>query len=1526
MPLPGGPATKAGNDYEIDWTVYQLAKIIDGQAERIQIEALTVEKAEFVITAGSRQELHQAKCSHTDGKWSLSILGSAKYRLLQAIFRQLSANSNTQFVFVSGSDAPELRELAERANSAQDLNEFESVFVSAQSQRDNFKKLKSSWNNADTAAVYELLQRIEVRTIDGRTVKDLARDLLAALFLTNPDNVYDALYRLAACRNSLHKRIDREQLISYLRSKSFKFRQLVKPSEAPSLISDVTDRYIEITRRKLIQDSLISRTSTQELLTSIKANANGGVDCVVTGKAGGGKTACVIECVETLRQGSHPVTVLAFRLDRIDTVSSTKKLGEDLGLEESPAFVLGTAAEATSSEAVLIIDQLDAISRTSGRSSEFFDIIDDLLREARGWRNRVKKFHVLVVCRKFDWENDHHLRRLLIEDHTHISVTDFSLDEVKSVLHKGDFKAESFTAKQLELLRLPQNLSLFLDIKLDPVSELRFSSTKELFDHYWNKKRQAVNEYVTLSADHWYDIIQVLCDEMSTSQRLSVLKEKLDKFPVDYVYQMASEGVLSYDEKRYGFGHETFFDYCFARGFVAQEESLTAFLINSEQHLFRRAQVRQVLVYLRDAVRERYCTELRTLLEKDDIRYHLKALACALAVEMPDPEDKEWEVLAPWLESEIEAIKRGLPNPDKFASLVWNRFFFSQPWFQVADRNGLIACWLASENDNLVDSAVSYARIHQRHSGERVTALLEPFVDTGGNWPQRFNFIMQWADHGNSRRFFDLFLRLIDDGTLDDVRGPVAINSTFWDMLHRLGSRLEWIPEVVAHWLSRRLSIIRETRDSTGRPEWRNLLSYDEFSSDHIANSANEFPEKFVQQVLPVVLKIAVEAVFQGTKPPPRCDAVWPVLINRRHASKTEEFRESLAVALQKLAEINSNYIGNILAELRKHDTYMANFFLLQAYTAGAEHFADIAVSEFCDKKWRFNCGYSDSPYWVAIQLIKEVAPLCTDNNRRRLEEAILNYTPDYERTTRGYKLRGGASFALLSGIPIELRSRNAQSRYKELERKFGETITPPKQSEAYIVSSPIEKSAAEKMTDEQWLRAINKHALDRNFSLVNPEKGGAVELAWMLQEFVKNEPERFARLSLSFPPNTNPVYIEYTLFGLKETDGYTELKLAVCRKAYSESRYDCGKAIADLLGSIKDKLPDNAVQMLDWLATEHPDPENELSNEEVSIGKSNSGKEILTYGINTTRGRAAESIRNLILRDSSYVGRFRSTVEQLANDESVAVRACASSTLLAITNHDWEFALAQFARLTNSKGSLDNDRLLATRDVDYFIHCALHDHFGQLQSIIERMLRSKVSEINEAGARLASLAVLYNHNEAEDIVEEALQGSPSQRLGVAKVAASNIGRDDCRPWSEQKLLRFFNDSDDKVRQEAATCFCNLEEQPLESNTTLINKFCNSAAYQEDSSSILYALEKSSHRLPGITYVACEKFLERFSDEAKDISKGRAGDIPTVIKLVFRTYHQHQQDEWACKCLDLIDRTCLEGIDEIRGNLDEYER
>jgi hypothetical protein len=85
-------------------------------------------------------------------------------------------------------------------------------------------------------------------------------------------------------------------------------------------------------------------------------------------------------------------------------------------------------------------------------------------------------------------------------------------------------------------------------------------------------------------------------------------------------------------------------------------------------------------------------------------------------------------------------------------------------------------------------------------------------------------------------------------------------------------------------------------------------------------------------------------------------------------------------------------------------------------------------------------------------------------------------------------------------------------------------------------------------------------------------------------------------------------------------------------------------------------------------------------------------------------------------------------------------------------------------------------------------------------------------------------------------------------------------------------------------------------------------------------------LKESPHRLPGLTCDVSEKFLNRFIEEAKDIRTRRAGDIHTAATLIFRTYQQHQNDAWAARCLDLIDRMCLEGVHDVREGLSEFDR
>ena len=251
--------------------------------------------------------------------------------------------------------------------------------------------------------------------------------------------------------------------------------------------------------------------------------------------------------------------------------------------------------------------------------------------------------------------------------------------------------------------------------------------------------------------------------------------------------------------------------------------------------------------------------------------------------------------------------------------------------------------------------------------------------------------------------------------------------------------------------------------------------------------------------------------------------------------------------------------------------------------------------------------------------------------------------------------------------------------------------------------------------------------------------------MAQVLEKRVSEDPDRFARLSLRFTEDTNPVYLERTLAGLKGAVAASELKLQVCRKAFGESRGHCGKSIADVLGSIEDPLPNDAIEMLHWLATEHDDPAKELWQVDAPGGGKYYNGEIDTVGINSTRGKAAIAVWDLILRDAAYVERFRPTLDRLVRDPSASVLSCVAGTLRAVAYRDSALGMLLLRRM-----NLSEDRLLATRHVYEFIRDRLRDSFAELRPIVERMLRSSEPEVCEAGARLASLALLMDQSAAD--------------------------------------------------------------------------------------------------------------------------------------------------------------------------------
>lgn len=1498
----GGSASKIGLRYEEWWTVFQMLEVLAGRATSIRIEDPNFEKSEFTLVVAGRTELHQTKISNPNGKWSLALLDGKQLDLLPTLLRYLE-DPKRDFRFISGSDAPELRVLSQLARDFCTFEEFEAQL--GKGHTGSFQRICASDENLSAAEVHDRLRRVFVGTIDELTLRRHVRLQVSTLFLGDADTIEGELLRLA--KDRLFETLTAPDLMAHLAAKGYRPREVVGAEEAGFAVRCRTEEYVADIRRKLIGKSLIERSFPSELVDKVRSIKQSRT-FAITGAAGAGKSAAMLQLVQRLVAESIPT--LAFRLDRIPPERSDRSLGQRLGLDDSPAHLL--AAVAGEETAVLVIDQLDAVSTVSGRNSALFDAVAALLEEVECMRLR-KTIHVVLACRGFDWENDHRLRRLLSENDERLELGDFSDAEVDTVLAKTMVDRRVLTAGQAELLRNPQNLSLFYETREVWKRSPKFVSVKDLFDAYWDEKRRTVGERTRPIEDCWSGVVRKLVKRMSESQQLSAPREALDEFRPDYVAQLVSEGVLARDGGRVSFGHESFFDYCYARGFIDSGKKLVEEIERGKQKLFLRAQVRQVLDYLREADPSRYLQELECLIFSPKVRPHLKDLTLSLVFRQSDVREGERDLLFPvvdrFVKSPLEERVR-----QRVEDLVWRHFFSSSTWFTDPTVQESLRQWLESDEEAVLDLVVQLLRRHQKDHGDTVANLIEPYLDAGAGWKDRFVWLMSWADLEGSRRFFEVFLKLVDRGDFDDKEEGEPQGRGFWTMFHGLGaSRPAWLSELVSHWLRRNL---KRFEPEIEEPRLEKLFGGSQAAGKEFLDAAQGDPASFLHYVLPEAIKIA-EVFSQVDDERPRRDSVFWNFFDDETVSAEGALRTALVNALKAVGATDPNSTDATRIELRKRTTYFSNTLLLELYGSCGATLADEAADLFCDQPWRFQCGYADSSYWIARNTLGAIAPHCSLQRFANLEETAIKYVSDYERSPAGYRISGSASYSLLSALPRESLSDSGLRRLGELVRKFGKREHQPRGFRGGTIGSPINDKALDRMTDHQWLRAIQTYqGEERNWEKLT---GGAWELASKLKDKTKEDPDRFGRLLFQLAEVTNPCYVDQVVSGLAETDCDEGLKLEVARHVFTNHPKNCGANLARLLSGIEILLADEFTEMLAWIATEHPDPERERWKEKALGGKSYYGGSIYSHGFNTARGIAMESIANLLWRDRSYSEVFRPVLIDAAKDPSKAVRCCAVDALRALAYHDPDDALEIFSELVG----LDPE-LLGTEPCQNMIYRGIPEHFEQVRPYIECLLRAETEEAGKLGGCLSFMAVLWEHS-AEDLVEEAMAGAPRSRLGVCEVASRNLGQSPCKKQCDKKLRAFFEDECEEVRQQAADCFRQIRDRPIEDFEDLIFAFCDSEAFAENAHSLFYTLEKSNDRIARIALMVCRKFLDRFCQEDSHLPTNRAADTRTISTLLFRAYQQGDE-QISIEALDLIDHLVISGIYDVNRGFEDFER
>ena len=606
--------------------------------------------------------------------------------------------------------------------------------------------------------------------------------------------------------------------------------------------------------------------------------------------------------------------------------------------------------------------------------------------------------------------------------------------------------------------------------------------------------------------------------------------------------------------------------------------------------------------------------------------------------------------------------------------------------------------------------------------------------------------------------------------------------------------------------------------------------------------------------------------------------------------------------------------------QLYDQQFYTANHLLMTFYLGESAAFADESLELLAAEPQRLNCGYSDSAYWISRQVIKRFSPFCSDEVFQKLESAVLSFVPPHEQNVDRLRWRGNTAYNLATSLMDTRLSAVAKTQIAEWRKRFKEPDGPPVGIRSFFVGSPIKEETAQCMTDEEWLLAIAEYATEeRKRDFEHPERGGALELARMLQKFTEEQPQRFAALAVQLPNTSHPYYFSHVLRGLKDAATSFDIKLSVARLVFNLDQNDCWQAALAVLGSMDTfGLPEDAIEFIQRAAA-NPDPQTELwANNPPCYGG-----DILTYGINTVRGYAAETIRDLIITDARYLPIFASTIIGLINDPSLAVRACVASVLLAIIYYDALLALQWSDTLLET-----DDRLLGTAYAQRFIHEGLRNHLEYVTPKIERMLQSPHAKVREAGGTLACLARLH-HEGANSLSETALSGDSHARLGACEVAKSNLLYAECRRWCEEALTSLFVDESQEVRRKAAGCFWHLwrsPETPLTDFSDLIHRFLASPAFVDEPSYLLHALEETKHKVPDATLGVCETFIMRCSEEARDIRTSIAGDELTVGKLVFTAYAQLAMPHLQIRALNVIDQMSLEGLNSANTHLAEFER
>ncbi|MEU6261522.1 hypothetical protein [Streptomyces sp. NPDC047043] len=1427
--------------------------------------------------------------------------------------------------------------------------------------------LIDAWE-ADHSGVHSLLRGFTFHLINDHPLKDAAIGSLETQVTGDPKNALLFLGDLLL--EHVSTRLTAQFLWSALQDEGYRPRDGYDHSSVVT-VREVSERYIEGVRRRRPQAlPLIVRPEVEQLISTLKDPA-GGPGVVVAGAPGAGKSTALAEACARL--AADGVVVGALRLDVTDASHTARQLGaqDAVGFGASPSAVLERAAAGEPS--VLVIDQLDALSRFSGQGEPALGGVREVLEMARASGD----MRLLVACRRYDLANDRQLKGLL-GDFTVIDLGPLTDEHVREALMGLGVDPAGLSVRQRKLLSSPFALRLLAEMVSDPGSDGRAAfdiahatTLTQLLDAFDGEMRRRLNE--RLGVDNYARGISAFARRLSGTGSISIPRNVIGEPGQDTLDALIGEGVLVEDRGRVRFFHEEYFDYAFARQHIQANGSAMSLIQGASQDLLCRRLVRAVLSLERELDLDQYREDLEAILtHATDYRSHIRATVLTWLKSLAPVEPYEFEHVTNLALNSADPLTRNampvLVSSGFVPHLLAHGLVDSitAGFDRDADRSGAPTKALTGFTpDQTRWMLTESARVSPEEiSAGLVSLARDPSIAVP--WARMLLWTVFLAGSTAGQATVDLYCatattvgnsyaampetaagEITSEQTVLGTAIAVLFGSDGFHALSTLAGRtMAPVATALRTWLETRAQVARASgarnafdhsifppREGTGLRIFQRAAERDPVA----------FLENLTQPLLAEFDEIDFEVRWRPTGTP---DNNGPGLRDRGIGTVVGmspdlegEVVEGLRTALRLAAAEHPTEGALYLEQCTSTDLLLAHQLAASAFSQCAPELYPAALAWASRDDVR-GLPLNSTAAWAWGEVLAHLSDASAESVRESaVALAIEPYASLDLDATSATSSSSGATAAsrnqqlaleqlvVLSLIERRIGARLEQSAQEQLTR-LTELFGPaPTASDAWVHQLRGEDSESEPgpLTDDQWIEVIENYGH-------SPVQLGTLESA------ARSEPARFARLvTACIGPQHDHQCTLAVLRGIGSAldlpaDGILSAIVDVVATV-SDWRVEAfNRPLCSLLDKLAGaQLPERVLAWVVAVATTAVDPSQRSAPDP--------GEEHANVGLNSDRGAAAFCIAQLLGPGEHRAERLEAllpAIRSLVVDDADEVRIWCPVILARVHLSDQDAV----SELSRSWLSLADDAQFVAPYLDRLAWQLLHSNADLGLTLVQRMLEADSPDARRRGGALVAMAAFLGIGSLEperrphpqDVFEQSLRDAAS-RSGVAEALAVHVedlpqvshAPDTEVSADEGLLVRLLDDEDQAVRKAAIGFVRHINGSPIR-RERLLTALVPTLAFADFPQEVFHALDQAGAELPVAASLSlCETWLSAGNRTVGDISTRDSAIAFAVADVALSLYASTRAgNSERERTLNLLDSLVEAGAIDIDRKTDEW--